>query len=329
MDQKKIGKYIAEKRKALGFTQVQLAEKLNMSNKSVSKWERGVCLPDVSLYSKLCEILGISLNEFLAGEDLLEKEMIPKSEETIINIATDSKRSRLRSNFLIIFLAIVILAISGVFANFLGNKGGFFQKHCILPLTENSPEVQAANMLLEDGNAFFYRFSVKELYDRMQIKSYWYKDGHLIDESCLLNYRFSEDHNGEGIIAILDKEEQDELEVKLSLKGNHREDGTDNLTCDEFCLPLNEKDLYDWQNTYTRQIIIPQNKIPLSPNSGEAAILLMVYDEDSSFMMTDSLKRNAFWPQIREYCNEIKEYDYAVFITFKAWTEDRVVKMWP
>ena len=73
MDQKKIGKYIADKRKALGLTQVQLAEKLNMSNKSVSKWERGVCLPDVSLYSKLCDVLGISLNEFLAGEDLLEK----------------------------------------------------------------------------------------------------------------------------------------------------------------------------------------------------------------------------------------------------------------
>ena len=96
MDQKKIGKYIAEKRKALGLTQVQLAEKLNMSNKSVSKWERGVCLPDVSLYSTLCEVLGISLNEFLAGEDLLEKEIIPKSEENIINIATDSKRSRRR-----------------------------------------------------------------------------------------------------------------------------------------------------------------------------------------------------------------------------------------
>ena len=75
MDQKKIGKYIAEKRKTLGLTQVQLAEKLNMSNKSVSKWERGVCLPDVSLYSTLCEVLGISLNEFLAGEDLLEKEI--------------------------------------------------------------------------------------------------------------------------------------------------------------------------------------------------------------------------------------------------------------
>lgn len=50
MDLIKIGKYIAEKRKALGLTQKQLAEKLNMSDKSVSKWERGICLPDVSIY---------------------------------------------------------------------------------------------------------------------------------------------------------------------------------------------------------------------------------------------------------------------------------------
>lgn len=70
MDLVKIGKYIAEKRKALGLTQRQVAEKLGMSDKSVSKWERGICLPDVSVYSPLCEILGISLNEFLAGKTL-------------------------------------------------------------------------------------------------------------------------------------------------------------------------------------------------------------------------------------------------------------------
>ena len=63
MDQVKIGKYIAAKRKALGMTQVQLADQLGMSNKSVSKWERGVCLPDVSVYTDLCATLGISLNE--------------------------------------------------------------------------------------------------------------------------------------------------------------------------------------------------------------------------------------------------------------------------
>ena len=66
MDLVKIGSYIAEKRKALGLTQKQLAEKLNMSDKSVSKWERGICLPDVSIYMELCSILRISINEFLA-----------------------------------------------------------------------------------------------------------------------------------------------------------------------------------------------------------------------------------------------------------------------
>ena len=72
MDLIKIGKYIAEKRKALGLTQKQLAEKLNMSDKSVSKWERGICLPDVSIYMELCSILRISINEFLAGEENLK-----------------------------------------------------------------------------------------------------------------------------------------------------------------------------------------------------------------------------------------------------------------
>lgn len=83
MDLVKIGKYIAGKRKALGMTQKQLAEKLNMSDKSVSKWERGICLPDVSVYMELCEILGISINEFLAGEDI-DAENVEKSQKTTL-----------------------------------------------------------------------------------------------------------------------------------------------------------------------------------------------------------------------------------------------------
>ena len=59
MDLVKIGKYIAEKRKEKGMTQKQLAEKLNMSDKSVSKWERGICLPDAAVYMEICEILEI------------------------------------------------------------------------------------------------------------------------------------------------------------------------------------------------------------------------------------------------------------------------------
>lgn len=73
MDQSKIGAYIAVKRKAQDLTQAQLAQKLGVSDKSVSKWERGVCLPDVSLFQDICGILGISINEFFAGEDIARK----------------------------------------------------------------------------------------------------------------------------------------------------------------------------------------------------------------------------------------------------------------
>ena len=81
MDLIKIGKYIAFKRKEQGLTQKQLAEKLNMSDKSVSKWERGICLPDVSVYLELCKILDISINEFLAGEDIPKETIEQKAEE--------------------------------------------------------------------------------------------------------------------------------------------------------------------------------------------------------------------------------------------------------
>ena len=75
MDTAKIGRYIAEKRKRAKLTQRQLADKLGKSDKSVSKWERGICLPDVSVYMELCEILEISVNEFLAGEDISEESV--------------------------------------------------------------------------------------------------------------------------------------------------------------------------------------------------------------------------------------------------------------
>lgn len=91
MDLIKTGKYIADKRKSLGLTQKQVAEKLGMSDKSVSKWERGICLPDVSVYITLCDMLGISINEFFAGEDIREENYIQKSEDNLIRIAKDSK----------------------------------------------------------------------------------------------------------------------------------------------------------------------------------------------------------------------------------------------
>lgn len=83
MNQEKIGKLIASTRKSINLTQVELATKLGVSDKSVSKWENGKCLPDVSLYKDLCNILGITLNEFFAGERIKEEEYIKKADENL------------------------------------------------------------------------------------------------------------------------------------------------------------------------------------------------------------------------------------------------------
>lgn len=83
MNQEKIGKLIADCRKNINLTQAGLAEKLGVSDKSVSKWENGKCLPDVSLYKELCNILGITLNEFFAGEKINEGDYKDKADENL------------------------------------------------------------------------------------------------------------------------------------------------------------------------------------------------------------------------------------------------------
>ena len=86
MNQDKIGKFIAEQRKNKNLTQEELAEKLGITKNAVSKWERGLCLMDMSLLKPLSEILEVSINEILAGEKIEEKDIEKKSEENIIKL---------------------------------------------------------------------------------------------------------------------------------------------------------------------------------------------------------------------------------------------------
>lgn len=90
MDQIKIGKLIAECRKTKKLTQSQLAQKLGVTDKSVSKWENGICLPDVSLYKKICEILGITLNEFFAGERLTDETFKSVADNNLLSVLESS-----------------------------------------------------------------------------------------------------------------------------------------------------------------------------------------------------------------------------------------------
>ena len=176
----KIGKYIASKRKSLGMTQKQLAEKLGMSDKSVSKWERGVCLPDVSVYKELCSILGISLNEFLAGEDIAQENLIQKSETNIIEVIKDNinKEKCLKvMKYILLVISIFALSVLG-FAIYRLKK----PQNYISPVAKDSIEMQTAELLAGPDGAFVYKFITTDEYKKLRLHIYRYESGKLIDQ---------------------------------------------------------------------------------------------------------------------------------------------------
>ena len=92
MDQIRIGKFIAECRKQKNLTQVQLAEKLSVTDKAVSKWERGIAMPDTSIMLELCDILSISVNELLSGEKIDMENNSQKNEQLLIEMTKELER---------------------------------------------------------------------------------------------------------------------------------------------------------------------------------------------------------------------------------------------
>ena len=94
MDQVKIGRFIAGLRKERGDTQRQLAEKLGVSDKAVSKWETGNGLPEVSLMLPLCQELGINVNELLTGERLADADYKKKAEENMMNLMQEREENK-------------------------------------------------------------------------------------------------------------------------------------------------------------------------------------------------------------------------------------------
>lgn len=111
MNQEKIGKFIAKCRKDKNLTQAQLAEKLNMSDKSISKWETGKGMPDSSVMLDLCNCLNITVNELLSGEYLKEEEYRKKVTENLLDITKKSEKNEKEKNRIIIALSIFIIIV--------------------------------------------------------------------------------------------------------------------------------------------------------------------------------------------------------------------------
>ena len=108
MNQEKIGKFIKECRKKKNLTQDELARALNVTDKAISKWENGRCLPDVSLFTKLCKELDITVNELLSGEKLNKNNYQEKTDEITINLLDKMKKNK-RMYIKITIITIILL----------------------------------------------------------------------------------------------------------------------------------------------------------------------------------------------------------------------------
>lgn len=111
MNQEKIGKYIATCRKENKLTQEQLAEKLGVSSKSVSRWENGKTMPDVSLFQQLCKELNITINDLLSGETMNENKFDLSADKLV----DYSKYIKLREKKKLVVLSVGLIILIGLF----------------------------------------------------------------------------------------------------------------------------------------------------------------------------------------------------------------------
>ncbi len=125
MNQETIGKFVATCRKEKGFTQKQLAEKLNITDRAVSKWETGKSIPDAAIMLDLCKILGISANELLSGERIAMENYQKKAEENLVELQQKANNAQKSSNLLVKFVAL-ILGVLFIVKYGIGSKASYF-----------------------------------------------------------------------------------------------------------------------------------------------------------------------------------------------------------
>ena len=134
MDQIKIGKFIAERRKQEKLTQAQLAEKLNITDRAISKWENGRAMPDTSIMLELCEILKISVNELLCGEKINMENNNQKNEQLLLDMSKEleQKNKTVWTSMWVIMGISLTALLAGIFVAAFLIEDGIWQLVTIL-----------------------------------------------------------------------------------------------------------------------------------------------------------------------------------------------------
>ena len=225
MDQKKIGAFISARRHALGLTQAQLGEQLGVTDKSVSKWERGVCLPDAALYLPLCETLGITPNELFAGEAIAPEESAQRAEETIVTMAKDGEEKRRRAQRILVVSLVIYSLLAGllVFALSVLYNRGEGRTNYIRPYDMSAEERMVSQLVSGPDDTQIYEFSVDAQYHELLVTAtvIGIEGDQPQEKMCLpLNAELKGDGKHTGLLAITvfaPRPEQEGLDFRFSV----------------------------------------------------------------------------------------------------------------
>lgn len=238
-----------------------------MSDKSVSKWERGICLPDVSVYMELCEILGISINEFLAGEDIDAENVEKKSEDNIIQVTKDSKKKQknLKSILAVVttFAVIMVLVLGAVFVHKVMQP-----KNYITAVDRTSAEMKTAELLSGADGAYLFNFYAKEEYKTLTIYLSEYQAGELINKSKVADLDYDGIESAKrGVIAVIPDFEL--FRVKLIIADDYSKCSTD--------FPILEN--VENREYYGRSATQVEGEVPIQRDT-EQGLMALIYGED-------------------------------------------------
>lgn len=219
MNQELIGSFIQERRKAKKLTQVDLSEKLGVSDRSVSKWERGVCLPDISLFKPLCNELDITINEFLNGKK-------DNNEDGVVNYIKYQRRKNKFKLFLSIIISILVIVFSILLIYFVNN----YNKIKIYRVSGESENFTYTNAMLITSNMknIYYDGKIESKNSNISVNDITYMalkcDDKMIEGgSYILNGIISENYGYNEYFSDEILEKLDKWYIEITYKNNNKE----------------------------------------------------------------------------------------------------------
>lgn len=224
-------------------------------------------MPDVSVYMELCEILGISINEFLAGEDIDAENVEKKSEDNIIQVAKDSKKKQknLKSILAVVttFAVIMVLVLGAVFVHKVMQPENY-----ITAVDRTSAEMKTAELLSGTDGAYLFKFYAKEEYKTLTIYLSEYQAGELINKSKVADLDYDGIESAKrGVIAVIPDFEL--FRVKLIIADDYSKCSTD--------FPILEN--VENREYYGRSATQVEGEVPIQRDT-EQGLMALIYGED-------------------------------------------------